>query len=58
MVAAMDALAPGIGGSQRDERLDTLDPRIAERSIDKEYYAWYRDLRATARCPSGLRPGV
>src|SRR5215831_10764248 len=40
-VAAMDVLAPGIGeiigGSQREERLDVLDARMAERSIDKEH---------------------
>src|SRR5262249_1480081 len=37
-VAAMDVLAPGIGeiigGSQREERLDVLDARMAERGID------------------------
>ena len=41
-VAAMDVLAPGmgeiIGGSQREERLEMLDARMAERSIDKEHY--------------------
>src|SRR6516162_6360131 len=46
-VAAMDVLAPGIGeiigGSQREERLDVLDARMAERGIDKEHYGWYRD---------------
>src|SRR2546423_6180296 len=39
-VAAMDVLAPGIGeiigGSQREERLDQLPPRMAERRIDKQ----------------------
>ena len=39
-VAAMDVLAPGIGeiigGSQREERLDVLDARMAEVGIDKE----------------------
>ena len=48
-VAAMDVLAPGIGeiigGSQREERLDVLDSRMAERGIPKEHYEWYRDLR-------------
>jgi asparaginyl-tRNA synthetase len=38
-VAAMDVLAPGIGeiigGSQREERLEALDARMAERGIDK-----------------------
>src|SRR3979409_2408171 len=37
-VAAMDVLAPGIGeiigGSQREERLEVLDARMAERGID------------------------
>jgi len=48
-VAAMDVLAPGIGeiigGSQREERLDVLDARMAESGLDKEHYGWYRDLR-------------
>lgn len=48
-VAAMDVLAPGIGeiigGSQREERLDVLDRRIAEAGLDVEQYSWYRDLR-------------
>jgi aspartyl/asparaginyl-tRNA synthetase len=42
-VAAMDVLAPGIGeiigGSQREERLEVLDKRIAECHIDREHYA-------------------
>ena len=54
-VAAMDVLAPGIGeiigGSQREERLDVLDARIAERGIDKAHYAWYRDLRRYGTVP-------
>src|SRR6478752_7830950 len=54
-VAAMDVLAPGIGeiigGSQREERLDVLDARLAERGIDKEHYAWYRDLRRYGTVP-------
>src|SRR5439155_928539 len=62
-VAAMDVLAPGIGeivgGSQREERLDVLEARMAERSIDKEHYAWYRDLRRYGKVPHagfGLAP--
>jgi hypothetical protein len=39
-VAAMDVLAPGIGEiigrSQREERLEVLDGRMAERGIDRE----------------------
>src|ERR1700722_14638847 len=54
-VAAMDVLAPGIGeiigGSQREERLDVLDARMAERDIDREHYAWYRDLRRYGTVP-------
>ena len=51
----MDVLAPGvgeiIGGSQREERLEVLDERMAERGIDKEHYAWYRDLRRYGTVP-------
>jgi asparaginyl-tRNA synthetase len=54
-VAAMDVLAPGIGeiigGSQREERLDVLDARMAERGIDRDDYAWYRDLRRYGTVP-------
>src|ERR1700704_6457221 len=54
-VAAMDVLAPGIGeiigGSQREERLEVLDARMAERGIDKEHYAWDRDLRRYGTVP-------
>jgi asparaginyl-tRNA synthetase len=54
-VAAMDVLAPGIGeiigGSQREERLDILDARMAERGIDKRHYGWYRDLRRYGTVP-------
>ena len=54
-VAAMDVLAPGIGeiigGSQREERLDVLDARMAERGIDK------RALRLVPR-PAPLRHGA
>jgi asparaginyl-tRNA synthetase len=54
-VAAMDVLAPGIGeivgGSQREERLDVLDARMAEHDIDKEHYGWYRDLRRYGTVP-------
>jgi asparaginyl-tRNA synthetase len=54
-VAAMDVLAPGIGeiigGSQREERLDLLDARMAEVGIDKENLGWYRDLRRYGSVP-------
>src|SRR5947207_6893851 len=54
-VAAMDVLAPGIGeiigGSQREERLDVLDARLAATKLDKEHYAWDRDLRRYGTVP-------
>jgi asparaginyl-tRNA synthetase len=54
-VAAMDVLAPGIGeiigGSQREERLDMLDARLAEMKLDPEPYWWYRDLRKYGTIP-------
>jgi asparaginyl-tRNA synthetase len=54
-VAAMDVLVPGIGeiigGSQREERLDVLDGRIAAVGLDKENYGWYRDLRRYGTVP-------
>ena len=54
-VAAMDVLAPGIGeiigGSQREERLDYLDRRLAEMNLDARHYWWYRDLRRYGTVP-------
>jgi asparaginyl-tRNA synthetase len=54
-VAAMDVLAPGIGeiigGSQREERLDCLDRRVAELGLDPQAYWWYRDLRRFGTVP-------
>ncbi len=54
-VAAMDVLAPGIGeiigGSQREERIDVLDARIAEANLSKDDYWWYRDLRRFGTVP-------
>ena len=54
-VAAMDVLAPGIGeiigGSQREERLEVLDARLAEMDLNKEDYWWYRDLRRYGTVP-------
>lgn len=48
-VAAMDLLVPGvgeiIGGSQREERLDMLENRMAELGLCKDDYWWYTDLR-------------
>jgi asparaginyl-tRNA synthetase len=54
-VAAMDVLAPGIGeiigGSQREERLEMLDRSMAERGIDRQHYAWYRDQQRYGTVP-------
>ena len=54
-VAAMDVLAPGIGeiigGSQREERLDILDARMAQFGLDPEHYQWYRDFRRYGSVP-------
>jgi len=54
-VAAMDVLAPGIGeiigGSQREERLDVLDQRMATMDLDRDHYWWYRDLRRYGTVP-------
>ncbi|MGB4588897.1 MAG: asparagine--tRNA ligase [Clostridiaceae bacterium] len=48
-VAAMDCLVPGvgeiIGGSQREERLDTLLARMAELGLNEKDYWWYLELR-------------
>lgn len=48
-VAAMDLLVPGvgeiIGGSQREERLDVLQARMAELDLKEEDYWWYLNLR-------------
>lgn len=54
-VAAMDVLAPGIGeiigGSQREERLDVLDSRMAQFGLDPAHYGWYRDFRRYGSVP-------
>lgn len=54
-VAAMDVLVPGvgeiIGGSQREERLDVLQGRMAEAELDQSEYDWYIDLRRFGTVP-------
>ena len=49
-VRAMDILFPGIGeivgGSQREERLEVLEEKMAALDIPKEELWWYLDLRA------------
>lgn len=48
-VAAVDLLVPGvgelIGGSQREERLELLQARLAEMGLNEQDYWWYLDLR-------------
>ena len=53
-VAAADCLVPGIGeiigGSQREERLDVLEARMAQLGLNPEDYWWYLDLRRYGSC--------
>jgi asparaginyl-tRNA synthetase len=54
-VAAMDVLVPKvgeiIGGSQREERLDVLEAKLAENNLNKEDYWWYLELRKYGSVP-------
>ena len=54
-VRAMDILVPKvgeiIGGSQREERLDVLEQRMAEQGLNPAHYAWYVDLRRYGTVP-------
>ena len=54
-VAAMDVLVPKIGelmgGSQREERYDVLEKKIAEFGLNKEDYTWYLQLREFGTVP-------
>lgn len=54
-VAAMDILAPGIGeivgGSQREERLEKLEARMADMHIPAEEMSWYLDTRRFGSVP-------
>ncbi len=54
-VRAMDVLVPKvgeiIGGSQREERLDVLEARMAEQGLDAKNYWWYCDLRRYGTVP-------
>ncbi|HIT24664.1 MAG TPA: asparagine--tRNA ligase [Candidatus Enterenecus avicola] len=53
-VAAADCLVPGIGeiigGSQREERLEVLEARMAQLGLDPKDYWWYLDLRRYGSC--------
>lgn len=54
-VRAMDILFPGIGeivgGSQREERLDKLQQRMAEMQVLAEDLSWYLDTRRFGTAP-------
>jgi asparaginyl-tRNA synthetase len=54
-VRAMDVLVPRlgeiIGGSQREERLEALEKRIAETGMNPADYRWYLDLRRYGTVP-------
>ena len=56
-VAAMDMLVPGvgelIGGSERENDLDTLLELMKDKNIDAEDYKWYSDLRRFGGVPHG-----
>jgi asparaginyl-tRNA synthetase len=54
-VAAMDLLVPRVGelvgGSQREERYETLERRILESGMTLETYWWYLDIRRFGSVP-------
>ena len=54
-VGAMDVLLPEIGeiigGSQREERLDVLQERMAEAALSPREYWWYLDSRRFGSVP-------
>lgn len=54
-VAAMDILVPGIGeivgGSQREDRYDTLAANMKKANINQQEYQWYLDLRRFGSVP-------
>jgi asparaginyl-tRNA synthetase len=54
-VAAMDILVPKIGeiigGSQREERLDRLEEKIAQHKLNRSDYWWYLELREFGSVP-------
>lgn len=64
LVLCADLLAPEgygeiLGGSQRNDDLDTLLERIREEKLPEEAYKWYLDLRRCGSVPhSGFGLGV
>ena len=62
-VRAMDVLVPKvgeiIGGSQREDRLDVLQRRMADQDLEPDEYWWYLDLRRYGTVPhSGFGLGL
>ena len=58
VVKNVDLLAPQgygeiIGGSQREDDLDTLVSRIAAKDLNPDDYEWYTDLRKYGSVPHG-----
>ncbi len=54
-VRGMDLLVPRIGeligGSERENRLDVLEKKMADAKIDQAAYGWYLDLRRFGSVP-------
>ncbi|MDQ7778541.1 MAG: asparagine--tRNA ligase [Planctomycetota bacterium] len=58
LALCVDVIAPEgvgeiIGGSQREDRLEVLEKRIAENNLSKESLEWYLDLRRFGSVPHG-----
>ena len=53
--ASFDLLVPGvgelIGGSQREERLEVLQKKMADFHLEEKDYSWYLDLRRYGSVP-------
>lgn len=64
LALAVDVLAPEgygeiIGGSQREDDLDTLQARIKEQNLPQDAFEWYLDLRRFGSVPhAGFGLGV
>jgi asparaginyl-tRNA synthetase len=64
LALGMDILAPEgygeiIGGSQREDDLETIEKRIEEEGLDKNVFEWYLDLRRYGTVPhSGYGLGL
>lgn len=54
-VRAMDVLVPGvgelIGGSQREDNLETLKAAMKDKGLSEDEYKWYLDLRRFGSAP-------